>query len=214
MVLASGVCSDFLHGRPTGHHTRMRTLLPRHAFGLGAPQAIIAPSRRSPRGSTDHYCVSLCHNLSGQVEVRLWVLGSQSLFSNFCRVFMLYCQHRTDNLTVDTVCQPRNVVTPSNVLVFSECSAFLFRFCLIFFASFTMVIERPASTSRSRTEHWCSALFAPEKNASQAHTESANVPASNTNHARQLLQAAIGRMSSSSQEWHLRGHPDPEQQTL
>ena len=67
---------------------------------------------------------------------------------------MLYCQDRMDNLAVDTVRQPRNVETPSNVLVFSERSGvFFFVFLLIFFASFTMVIEHPAS--RSRTVHRC-----------------------------------------------------------
>ena len=78
--------------------------------------------------------------------------------------------------------------------------AFLFHFLLNFFASFTMVIERPAS--RSRTVHRC--IVCPWRNASQAHAESASVPAGSANRARQLLQAAIGRTSSNWQEWRLR----------
>ena len=108
-----------MHAHTTLTHTREHHL---HTCSLLPRQTV-----RS-RGSTDDYCVSLCHNLSEQAEVRLWVLGSQSLFSNFCRVFMLYCQDRTDNLDVDTVRQPRNVETPSNVLVFSERSGVSFSF--------------------------------------------------------------------------------------
>ena len=73
---------------------------------------------------------------------------------------------------LNTVRQPRNVETPSNVLVFSERSGVSFSFFAYFFASFTMVIERPAS--RSRTVHRC--IVCPWRNASQAHAESASVP--------------------------------------
>ena len=130
VMSASGAFGDVLNGRTAGHHTRMRATC----------------------------CVPLCFALSGQAAVRLWVLGHQSLFSNFCCVFMLHCQPRTDKLAVDPVHQPRNVETPSNFLVLVKVPAFLFRFLKIFSASFTMVIERPAS----RTEHKV-ALFTREE---------------------------------------------------
>ena len=151
-------------------------------------------------------CVSLCNHLSG--DRQRCVCGC--LVAKVCFpisvAFSCFTGKIGRTISLLTLCVS---LVMWRLLRMSLCSmnfpAFLFRFLLKFFASFTMVIERPAS--RSRTVHRC--IVFPWRNGSQAHAESATVPVARTapGSCFQRQSAGRARADGSGACVGLRGHP-------
>ena len=149
----------------------------------------------------------------------LWALGSHSSFSNFCFVFMLYCQPRAKKLAVDTVRQPRNMETPANVLVLDERSCVSFSFFKVIFHK----LYHGDWMSRFKIRAYASvALFAREETpaiARRAPRQSASWPVVQTVTNKAAASAGRARSSAAcvgtlirsqkSTNWH-RAWPWPE----